>query len=190
MFGSGDWLRYDEMGSSLLYENWNGPCRHLHTCYATWEHITHYLTKLDELSINENFFAKHFRFLFYRTMPIFLSRSITVVVALLLWKYVTSRKQRRSYPPGPKPKPLIGNLLDFPIQDVANVYVEWGKKYNSESNNVILSIPKAWAIGSVLHTSALGSHVVVVNKLEDAVELFERRAKIYSDRPEYPIQNL
>jgi SpoU rRNA methylase family enzyme len=52
------------------------------------------------------------------------------------------------------------------------------------------SIPNVWAIGSVLHTSALGSHVVVVNKLEDAVELFERRARIYSDQPEYPIQEL
>ena len=51
-------------------------------------------------------------------------------------------------------------------------------------------IPNVGYIGSVLHTSALGSHVVVVNKLEDAIELFERRARIYSDRPEYPIQNL
>jgi len=71
-------------------------------------------------------------------MLVFLSRSTTVIIALLLWKYVMSRKQRRSYPPGPKPLPLIGNLLDFPMQDVANVYVEWGKKYNSESNNVVV----------------------------------------------------
>lgn len=69
-------------------------------------------------------------------MSAFLSLSIIVFIALLLGKYVTSRKQRRPYPPGPKPKPIIGNSLDLPTTDLPNVYVEWGKKYNSESNDL------------------------------------------------------
>ena len=64
--------------------------------------------------------------------------SIVVLVALLLREYVTSRKRRRPYPPGPKPKPIIGNVLDLPTKDAANVYVEWGKKYNSEPNLLVL----------------------------------------------------
>jgi len=63
-----------------------------------------------------------------------LSLSITVFFALLLRKYVTSWKRHLSYPPGPKPKPFIGNTLDLPTKDLSNVYIKWGKKYNSESN--------------------------------------------------------
>jgi len=67
-------------------------------------------------------------------MSAFLSLSITVFITLLLGRYVTSRKKRRPYPPGPEPKPIIGNALDLPTTDLANLYAAWGKKYNSELN--------------------------------------------------------
>ena len=41
--------------------------------------------------------------------------------------------------------------------------------------------------GDILHASAFGSHVVVINSLKMAEELFERRAQLYSDRPVIPI---
>jgi len=123
-------------------------------------------------------------------MSSFLLLSIAVLFVLFVRKYVTSGNQRRSYPPGPKPKPIIGNILDIPIKDIANIYIEWGKKYNSASNDSFCPFADIWAVGSVVHASALGSHVVVLNKLEDADELFEIQAKNYSDRPEYPIQKL
>ena len=63
-----------------------------------------------------------------------LSLSLAMFFALLLRKYVASRKKLLRYPPGPKPKPFIGNILDLPTEDVPDVYVEWGKKYNSESS--------------------------------------------------------
>jgi hypothetical protein len=69
-------------------------------------------------------------------MSVFLSFSITLIIALSLWKFGVARKERRSYPAGPKPLPLIGNLLHFPTKDVANVYLEWGKKYNDELNEL------------------------------------------------------
>ena len=100
------------------------------------------------------------------------------------------RKQQRPYPPGPKPKPIIGNFFDLPTKDLANVYLEWGRKYNSELNDSFCPFADTWVIGSIVHASALGSHVVVVNKLEDAAELLDRRAPKYSDRPEYPILKL
>jgi len=124
-------------------------------------------------------------------MSRFLSFLIAVIVALLLRKYVASRKKHLRYPPGPKPLLFVGNMLDLPTEDVPNVYIEWGKKYRSESNQIIfLVLPNRRVKGSILHASALGSHVVVVNKLEDAIELFERRARLYSDRPEYPVLKL
>lgn len=118
--------------------------------------------------------------------------SITSSVVLLFWKYVISRKQHRPYPPGPNPKPIIGNFFDLPTKDLANVYLEWGRKYNSDLNSFFFVLYFRWhlAIGSIIHASAFGNHVVVVNKLEDAAELLDRRAPKYSDRPEYPILKL
>jgi hypothetical protein len=75
---------------------------------------------------------------FHRIIPIsnmsgLLPLSLSVFFALLLRKYVASRKKHLPYPPGPKPIPFIGNILDLPTDDLLNVYIEWGKKYSSES---------------------------------------------------------
>ena len=123
-------------------------------------------------------------------MSSFLSLTITAFIALLLGKYVTSRKRHRPYPPGPKPKPIIGNALDIPTTDLGSVYTAWGKKYNSKLNNFFYPFANIRTIGNIVYASALGSHVVVLNKLEDAEELLEKRAAIYSDRSEFPIQKL
>ncbi|KAF8161637.1 cytochrome P450 [Crassisporium funariophilum] len=84
------------------------------------------------------------------------------------------RVPRGAYPPGPKPTILIGNLFDFPTSNVAEEYTQWSERYG----------------GSIVHASALGNHVVVINKLEDADELFQRRSQKYSDRPNVPILGL
>ena len=41
--------------------------------------------------------------------------------------------------------------------------------------------------GNVLYGSALGNHVVILNKWEDAEELLGNRSVKYSDRPWIPI---
>lgn len=128
-----------------------------------------------------------------------MSMSTTIVcVLLLLWalkKFKDLRARvslRGPYPPGPIPKPLIGNAFDFPISFPALRYAEWGGIYKSESS---LSHKKpenlkTVSVGHILHVEAFGNHIVVLNKREDAEELFEKRAKIYSDRPEIPIMKL
>ncbi|KAF5324359.1 hypothetical protein D9619_011338 [Psilocybe cf. subviscida] len=80
----------------------------------------------------------------------------------------------KKFPPGPAPKPLIGNILDLPTENVAREFATWSKKYNS----------------NILFATALGDNILVLNKKEDADELLERRAAIYSDRPIYPIIRL
>ncbi|KAF9479967.1 cytochrome P450 [Pholiota conissans] len=102
----------------------------------------------------------------------------TLIVALLLagiTKLLFKRKaQTTSYAPGPKPKPLIGNLLDIPSKHAARVFARWGKTYNSD----------------ILFASTLGNHILVLNKLEDVEELLDRRSRIYSDRQVVPMMKL
>ncbi|KDR82203.1 hypothetical protein GALMADRAFT_135566 [Galerina marginata CBS 339.88] len=105
--------------------------------------------------------------------------SYTSIAAALLLFWIVKRlfgprsnsQQGSSFPPGPPPKPLIGNLTDLPTINAAQTYIEWQKKYNSE----------------ILYASALGGRRVVLNNREDAEEILDRRAGNYSDRPVFPI---
>ncbi|KAF7346382.1 O-methylsterigmatocystin oxidoreductase [Mycena sanguinolenta] len=91
-----------------------------------------------------------------------------VVLLRFFQKYLNSWHHRHlPFPPGPTPYPLIGNLRDLPTTLSWLTYVKWGRQYGSD----------------VVHASALGQHIVVVNSIKAAVELFEKRSHIHSDRP-------
>ncbi|KAF9031190.1 cytochrome P450 [Panaeolus papilionaceus] len=87
----------------------------------------------------------------------------------LLLKYAL-RKPQGPYPPGPEPKPIIGNALDIPLKGAGKIYMDWGRKYNSK----------------IIYLNALGQRLIVLNSVDDANELFENRASIYSDRSVVP----
>jgi hypothetical protein len=59
-----------------------------------------------------------------------LSLSLLVILATKLF-FDWNRDSKIPYPPGPKPKFFLGNLLDFPKTNSARVFNEWGKRYNS-----------------------------------------------------------
>ena len=62
--------------------------------------------------------------------------SLAVILAL-----ISRKKSRFPYPPGPPPKTLIGNALDFPTDMPWIKYLEWSKRLNSMfySRNLRLS---------------------------------------------------
>ncbi|KAF9553643.1 hypothetical protein CPC08DRAFT_767375 [Agrocybe pediades] len=97
-----------------------------------------------------------------------LSLTPIILVALLEWdlrKFFS--RPRLPYPPGPKLKPLIGNTLDISIVKSVETYKEWSEIYKSD----------------IVHAEALGNHIVILNKVEDADELLEKRVANYIDRP-------
>ncbi|KAI9441780.1 cytochrome P450 [Lactarius indigo] len=84
-------------------------------------------------------------------------------------------KRRRGvpYPPGPKPWPIIGNLLDSPRQSQWTTYTEMSKKY-----------------GDILYLQVFGQSIVVLCSLSAIKDLLEKRGDIYSDRPAWPIPQI
>lgn len=75
----------------------------------------------------------------HRSLPVHCMMSWTLFAAFFLFVIVKLIRDKISYfrngpyPPGPKPKPLIGNMLDFPIEEASEVYMEWERKYGSMS---------------------------------------------------------
>jgi hypothetical protein len=105
--------------------------------------------------------------------PLYLSFAFAPLlawVAQYLYQRHKSSRHALPFPPGPKPLPLLGNLFDMPTSREYQTYARWGKEY-----------------GDVVHVRALGQHIIILNSIEAANELLDRRSTIYSDRPFIPM---
>jgi len=79
----------------------------------------------------------------------------------LLWRRTNPRR-----PPGPKPLPVLGNLLQMPATLLWEKALEWGNEY-----------------GDLVYLENLGKPMLIINSYEVAVELLGNRSAIYSSRP-------
>ncbi|KAF7348419.1 hypothetical protein MSAN_01796100 [Mycena sanguinolenta] len=103
-------------------------------------------------------------------LAVAVSAILLAVIGLLQRQKATSRLP---FPPGPKPRFLVGNLFDIPTEMPWITYTEWGKQY-----------------GNVVHTEVFGQHILILNSIKAATELLEKRTTIYSDRSRIPIVSL
>ncbi|KAF8509219.1 cytochrome P450 [Hysterangium stoloniferum] len=95
---------------------------------------------------------------------------IGVTVVISAWIRYTLRPKRLPLSPGPKPPPLLGNLLNMPRSREYDEYTKWRETY-----------------GDIAHMEVLGKHIVIINSVDVANDLLERRSAIYSDTPYMPI---
>jgi len=109
-----------------------------------------------------------------------------VVLLVLLAKLVNKRTASQLlYPPGPKPLPFVGNLFDIPRKNDWLVYQEWAKTYGNYLRNG-KRVSLIWfllRVGDVVHTQALGQHIIILDSVKAAHDIFERRSADYSGRP-------
>ncbi|CAL1695172.1 unnamed protein product [Somion occarium] len=94
--------------------------------------------------------------------------------ALLAFHWLYSRRgSRHSSPPSLPGLPIIGNLRDLQAHENWLTFFRWGKANNSD----------------LIHLRSFGTDFVVVNTLEIATDLFDKRSSIYNDRPRYTMLN-
>lgn len=78
-----------------------------------------------------------------------------------LWKV-----PRSPYPPGPPGLPIFRNLFDWPTKNRGEVFAEWRRIY-----------------GDIVHAHVAGTHMIILNSYEVAMEMLAKKGANYSDRP-------
>lgn len=92
--------------------------------------------------------------------------SLVVVIAVLHQFFERQRNKSKRLPPGPKPLPLIGNVLDLPSERAWLKYTKWKQQY-----------------GDMVYLNVFGRPMLILNSLKACTDLLEKRSAIYSDRP-------
>lgn len=104
-------------------------------------------------------------------MPVPVIELFVLLSSLVALRAFWDRRRRRGtpYPPGPRPLPLIGNVLDIPKDYSWLAYTDFSKKY-----------------GDIQSFHIFGQVIVVLSSTKATKDLLEKRGDIYSDRPEIP----
>ncbi|KAG8947343.1 hypothetical protein FRC04_010791 [Tulasnella sp. 424] len=98
-----------------------------------------------------------------------------VIARHVRWKRDMKRRnpQGLPYPPGPRPLPIIGNVLDMPRAKSPLTFTKWRDLY-----------------GPLTYVVTTGRPFLIVNDYEMVKELFERRGNIYINRPRHIMHEL
>ncbi|KJA23927.1 hypothetical protein HYPSUDRAFT_39442 [Hypholoma sublateritium FD-334 SS-4] len=95
---------------------------------------------------------------------IFLDVGLLAVGVILIKKILSTHTA--PLPPGPRKLPFLGNLLDMPSSQEWLTFADWGRKW-----------------GDMVSISIFGQTIVVLNSVDVAVDMLEKKSVIYSDRP-------
>jgi hypothetical protein len=100
------------------------------------------------------------------------------------------RRRGRPYPPGPRPLPIIGNLLDIPKQFSWLAYSNFSKAHGTTASFAYRGSVLTKMAGNILAFHIFGQVIVVLNTAKAARDLLEKRSAIYSDRPVMPFYEM
>ncbi|KAF9446807.1 cytochrome P450 [Macrolepiota fuliginosa MF-IS2] len=102
---------------------------------------------------------------------------LTIALFLVILSGTITLLYRKSpkapLPPSPPADPILGHLRYIPSENPELQYTEWAKTY-----------------GDVIYLRVLNRQIIVLNTIEAAIDLLEKRGLNYSDRPDFPIFRL
>lgn len=110
---------------------------------------------------------------------------VFVFVCAAFHAYRLLTTSRPHFPPGPKAVPFLGNLLQIPSEHPEERFAEWGNEYGLQKSQYFQCCPLTKVPGDVIYIQILGQPIVVLNSLQAARDLMEKRGSIYSDRPRF-----
>lgn len=94
--------------------------------------------------------------------------AVAAAIFSVLYKQFQNRG-KLPLPPGPPAEPFLGHLRVVPADHPEFAYTQWGKDYGSD----------------VLHFSVLGRDIIILNSIEAARDLLDKRGANYGDRPRF-----
>lgn len=105
---------------------------------------------------------------------------VMVITYLILHKHINKR-----FPPGPPAKPLVGNIFEVSAQAGWLKFTEYKKTYGAYpvSKPEHYQLTTAGVAGDIIYFHGLGNKVLVLNSMRVILDLLEKKANIYSDRP-------
>jgi len=104
-----------------------------------------------------------------------------VAFAAFQW---SRQKLLQAVPPGPKPVPIVGNVLDLTASELWLTATKWAKAYGTHLECLSLIVRNAdLCEGDVVYVHLVGQGLVFLSSSEAAFELLEKRGSIYSDKP-------
>jgi hypothetical protein len=123
----------------------------------------------------------------------FLGFLLDISVAMLFLASIRAiRDYRRrgglTYPPGPRPLPIVGNLFDIPGDSSWLAYTQFSKSYGNSLSFWESILTRN--VGDIMSFRVFGQVVVVLNSIKVAKDLLEKNADIYSDRPVIPFYEM
>ncbi|BCS21175.1 uncharacterized protein APUU_21607S [Aspergillus puulaauensis] len=101
-------------------------------------------------------------------LSILLSTAVGFALLYLIKHVFYNKKPIAPLPPGPPPKPIIGNLADLPSPGQQD-WVHWLKLKDT--------------YGPISSITVLGQTIVIINDARIAFDLLDKRSNIYSSRP-------
>ncbi|KAJ5146780.1 cytochrome P450 [Penicillium atrosanguineum] len=94
---------------------------------------------------------------------------LVVTIGVLYSKHANNLRKRLPLPPGPPGNPIWGHLQVIPKDHPEQQFVKWGKQYSSD----------------LLYFNVLGRPMIVINSVEAARDLIDKKGANYADRPRF-----
>lgn len=113
--------------------------------------------------------------------------AVSVAAVLVLCRYAYQRAIRdRRLPPGPRRLPVVGNVHQLPLENQHHTFAAWSKTYGELTALLSIrpdSLLTLCIAGDVIYARLFSKRILVLNSLQAAQDLLQKKAEQYAGRP-------